>query len=119
MMLPLLLSLIGCLSLCTFLRAEDKHEHHYEDTDPHEHGPGGPHAEHDEEKEADAANVGPDFAVLEADPDQGFRLSEKAMKALGVELEPLSDALPLESVVRFKDESGVYRWREGWFKLVE
>ncbi|MBI4396791.1 MAG: hypothetical protein HY548_06835 [Elusimicrobia bacterium] len=77
------------------------------------------HEDEHGEEETGVANVGPDSAVLEADPDRGFRLSEKARRTLDVEFKPASGLLPKSSVVHFKDETGVYRVRDGWFKLIE
>jgi hypothetical protein len=113
-----ILSLVGFFLLTAPLLAEETHQEHHEDSDSHEHATEESHEHHGEEHSA-ATNVGPDSAVLEANPERGFRLSEKAVRALGVEIKPSSGLLPKSSVVYFKDETGVYRVRDGWFKLIE
>lgn len=124
--------------------AEDKHE----DGKPHvhaeehaegekggagkEHGPEAEHEERDEHghaeeggeahEEAPNPNVGPGKAVEAFDPDQGFKLSAKAEKALGVESSPLRGKapyrMPAVSLVFYQENVAVYRIREGWIKLV-
>lgn len=108
-------------------RAEDPHGHKHEE-DHHrekEHAHEDKHEDEHEEggEEEMSSNIGPGFAVTEADHEKGFKLSEKAVKTLGLEWKPIqalpSLVLPQSSVVHFKDEAGVYRLREGWIKLIE
>ena len=106
--------------------AEEPHGHDHE-THRHggEHGKENEHeGEHEEDGEEEmSSNIGPGFAVTEADHEKGFKLSEKAMKTLAFESKPFritaSISLPTSSVVFFKDEAGVYRMRDGWIKLIE
>ncbi len=79
--------------------------------------------EHGHEGEAESFDVGPDHAVTEANRENGFKLSEKAIQTLKVKAQALSAqapyALPSQAIVHFKGKSGVYRFRAGWFKLIE
>jgi hypothetical protein len=116
--------LVLVLFLTLNLRAEDTHSPH------DEHGP--EHAEesaheedeehHGEEQEA-SSSVGPGNAVPEANSETGFKLSEKALRTLGLQLETIQPqntyTLSRSAIVYFKDEAGVYRLRDGWFKLVQ
>jgi hypothetical protein len=62
-------------------------------------------------------------AVFEISPELGMRLTEKALKNIEVKtlkLATLSNySVPPGSIVHFQDQTGVYRLREGWFKLVK
>lgn len=73
--------------------------------------------EHDHEEKAQGAK-----AVLESSETLGFRLSPQAIQTLGIETTILSregvTGIPPEALVYFQDEIGVYRLREGWFRLV-
>lgn len=75
------------------------------------------------EEEEHQLNVGPGKAVLEADKQKGLRLSEKAIKVAGLKTMAVASTNPIEvpisAVVFFQDFTGVYRGRDGWFKLIE
>jgi hypothetical protein len=66
-----------------------------------------------------SASVGPGMAVVEADPTKGFRLSESAWKRLVIETQDATLGFPKESWVHVREEYGVYRYRDGFFKWVE
>lgn len=91
---------------------KDKHAHEEE----HEEG------EHGEEEEV-SSSVGPGKAVTEANPSKGFKLSEKALKTLEIQARSIDRrgqiTIPETCLVEFKDETGIYRWRDGYFKLIE
>lgn len=61
-------------------------------------------------------------AVLESSEERGFRLSPQALQTLGIETSPFPpggiEKIPASALVYFRDEVGVYRLREGWFRLV-
>lgn len=68
--------------------------------------------------------VGPDKGVLEASKDKGFKLSEKAFKSFGIKTAPTLPAsggmtVPLSALLAFQSEFGIYRFRDGLFKLIE
>ncbi len=88
----------------------------------HNHKEGEEHEEHGEEEET-SSSVGPDKAVTEANPDDGFKLSEKALKALEIQTRAITSqgtvTIPATSLVEFKDEIAVYRLRDGHFKLIK
>lgn len=69
------------------------------------------------------ARTGPDKAVLEASAGQGLKLSDRALKRLGVRTERLSGRgpfrLPIEALVYSTEDVGVYRLRDGWYKHVD
>ena len=75
---------------------------------------------HEEAEEA-SSNVGPGNAVTAADPERGLQLSPEALQTLkiGSVSVPANGVIPKSAIVTFKDEVGVYRLRDGWFKLVE
>ncbi len=69
-----------------------------------------------------SSEVGPENAVTEANREDGFKLSEAALKTLGIETTLARNQfilVPEEAIVSFQAETGVYRFRDGWFKLVE
>lgn len=76
-----------------------------------------------EEGEAPKARIGPGKAILEATMDNGIRLSEKAAHNLELFLSPVKQSgfitVPTSALVKFQDFYGVYRKRDGWFKMVE
>ncbi|HMN67490.1 MAG TPA: hypothetical protein PKC28_03030 [Bdellovibrionales bacterium] len=66
--------------------------------------------------------VGPGKAVIEASKEQGFRLSEKALKTLDLNFVSVNGTyitLPRSVLIHFQDFAAVYRLRDGWFRLVE
>lgn len=95
------------------------HDHHGEEGEEHhdEHGEEG----HEEGEEEASSSVGPGNAVTAADKHTGLQLSPEALKTLALKTQPLPETalLPKSAIVAFKDETGVYRLRGGWYKLVE
>ena len=67
------------------------------------------------------ARTGPTKAVLEASAEHGLKLSDKAVKRLGLKTTRLGADMrvPPEAVLYFKEEAGIYVSRSGWYKLVE
>ena len=76
----------------------------------------------DEEREKISPSVGPGKAITEASKENGFKLSDKAIQVLGIQAMPLAGSYPFQvppsALVYFQDEVGVYRRREGSFKLI-
>lgn len=114
--------LLSCtVSVMAGYGSEKAHQGH-EILVPHADEPSNEANEHKEEIEI-SSEVGPDNAVTEADPEKGFKLSDPALKTMGIKTKPvlshpISD-LPKEAIVTFQAETGVYRLRDGWFKLIE
>ena len=87
---------------------------------------GKPHSEevesHEEEGDASiSSDVGPERAVTAADPKRGIQLAEKAIQALQLKTRLISGDtfdLPREAIVASREETGVYRLRDGWFRLI-
>lgn len=74
------------------------------------------------QEEASGIRAGPTLAVLEANLKDGFRLSDKAKKVIGLVAKPLGSKphmIPPSALVNYGDRVGVYRLRNGWFKLIE
>lgn len=74
------------------------------------------------QEEKSGIRAGPTLAVLEANIKDGFRLSEKAKKVIGLVTKPLGSKpyiIPPNAIVNYGDRVGVYRLRNGWFKLIE
>ena len=103
---------------------EKEHEGH-EEGEEEEHAEGEEHGEegHEEgeEEEEFSSSVGPGNAVTAASPETGLQLSDEALKTLGVKTQPLpaNNVFPKQAIVMFKNETGVYRLRDGWYKLIE
>lgn len=76
-------------------------------------------------EEADSGagfRAGKTLAVQEANLKDGFRLADKAREVIGVKTTKIGAipfAIDQKSLVYFGDKVGVYRFRKGWFKLVE
>lgn len=68
-----------------------------------------------------SGSVGPGKAVEEAHEEKGIRLSAKALKRLGIKtiaVPQSPSAYPASSLVKYQEETGVYRFQQGWFKLI-
>ncbi len=109
-------------------RIEDKHEHddhgdHNEHDEHDEHADHDDHhGEHDEHAHEETKAVGPGKAIEENDTEKGIRLSESALKNLKLELMPLKAGLQSVNkkvIVMQKDEAHIYRYRDGFFKLIK
>ncbi len=105
--------------------AHGEHKDHGEEKeDEHGHGDehGDEHGEHGEEEEG-SSRVGPGKAITEASKKNGIRLSEKAVKTIGIRTETVNSEnthkISPKSLVYFQDEVGFYRLRDGLYKLVE
>ena len=74
-------------------------------------------------EEEGGAKVGPGKAVLAANAKDGMRLSEAAIKRLGLAFQDAkrgeTQEVPPQSLVVSKEETSVYRLRGGWIKRVE
>ncbi|MBI5246839.1 MAG: hypothetical protein HY923_06625 [Elusimicrobia bacterium] len=62
--------------------------------------------------------------AVETSPEKGMRLTDAALKTLEVKTEAAgaqraSYQLPASALVYSQDRIGVYRLREGWFKLIK
>lgn len=101
--------------------AHSKADEHEEDAHD-EHGEEG-HGSEEEGAEESAGGVGPGKAITAASKRVGIKLSEKAIQALEIRWQPVQSTtthqIPVQSLVMFQSEVGVYRLRDGWFKLAE
>lgn len=87
------------------------HHDHEEDSDKDK-------DEHENEEEA-AGGVGPNNAVTAADEHDGIKLSPKTIKLIELKTELYDgQTIPKSALVFYQDKIGVYRLRDGWFKLV-
>ncbi|WP_413580696.1 hypothetical protein [Bdellovibrio sp. HCB288] len=70
----------------------------------------------------EATRIGPGKAIEHFDAEQGFKLSQKAMKSLGVSFKPLTGkgpwSVPKSSIVQIKQSHAVYRRYDGWISMV-
>lgn len=91
------------------------------DHDPHhdyEEGSDKEKDEHENEEEA-IGGVGPNNAVTAADEHDGIKLSPKTVKLIELKTDIYNgQAIPKSALVFYQDKIGVYRLRDGWFKLV-
>ncbi len=95
---------------------ESSHAHGSGEKDEHGHG--------GNEEEEGGNRFGPGKAITAANKKDGIQLSEKALKTLGVTYGSTTGTsgtfkVPLKSVVFSQDEVGIYRFKEGWHKLIE
>jgi len=62
-------------------------------------------------------------AVFETSTNLGMKLTDKALINIEVKTMKLDSTgdynLPPESIVHFQDQVGVYRRRDGWFRLIK
>lgn len=82
-------------------RDEDKHDDH------HEHSGG--------------KAVGPGKAIEEVSEAKGFKLSPEAITTLKVQLQSIDKdqfAIKKDTLVTFQNKTGIYRFREGFFKFL-
>lgn len=74
------------------------------------------------EAPADNSRFGAGKAIEAFDKEQGFKMSEKALKSLGVQFSPLHGSgpwlVPQTAIVHMKQSAGIYRRFEGWISLV-
>lgn len=94
----------------------EEHDDHQGQDEHSEHG------EHDDHEEEPSAGVGPGKAVLAASKSDGIRLSEKALQTLQIKTLPIQSVsdlqVPIAALVFHQAETGIYRFRDGWFKLI-
>jgi hypothetical protein len=122
---------IALILLAAPLRAGDDHKDHKKGEKHEEPRPKAgakaeaEHADHEEgegEEHGEEANpnVGPGKGV-EAFGREGIKLSAKAAASMKLKTEALSGAgpfrVPIQSLVSFQDDVGIYRSRGGWLKL--
>ncbi|WP_413577716.1 hypothetical protein ACLVWU_04655 [Bdellovibrio sp. HCB290] len=74
------------------------------------------------EASGEASRIGQGKAVEQFDPEQGFKLSSKAMKSMGVKFQALSGKgpwkVPKSSLMTLKQSDAVYRLYDGWISMV-
>lgn len=75
-----------------------------------------------EKSEAENKTFKPGNAVTEFNKEDGFKLTERAVKNLGVKFKGLKGngpwSIPKDSLVRIKHSVGVYRKYEDWITMV-
>ncbi|MBL7542592.1 MAG: hypothetical protein JNL11_02195 [Bdellovibrionaceae bacterium] len=74
------------------------------------------------QEEATGFRAGPNMAATEASLKDGFKLTDKAKEVIGVKTKSIGSkpySIPNEALVHYGDKVGVYRLRDGWFKLIE
>lgn len=112
------------------MKAEVKKEH------DHEHGDHGGHDDHDDHDEEAGHDdhghghghghgggkaIGAGKAIVEVDEEKGFKLSPEASKTLKIKLSKVVGSkfkISKSTLVTSKNIKGVYRLREGFFKLL-
>lgn len=73
---------------------------------------------HDHEEES-TGGVGHDNAVTAADEDKGIQLAPKAVQAIGILTSQISGTkVPESALVFYQNKVGVYRLRDGWYRLI-
>lgn len=109
--------------------SHDDHEHEekghddegHSGHDDHEEGGGG-HAGHGgHEGHGSSKAIGKGKAIEEVDETKGFRMSEEAKETIGVKLRKPSESplvIPKDALVVSLDKRGIYRYRDGFFKML-
>lgn len=104
--------------------AEEKHEHEAEEK--HDHEEEGDHENHGEDEghhdHGGGKAIGKNKAIVEVDENKGFKLSPEAIGTLKLKLMSIEAAefkITKESLVVSKNQIGLYRFRDGFFKLVK
>ena len=61
-------------------------------------------------------------AIVATSETQGFQLSKKASETLRLKTDPIEGSgnytVPKQALVRFQNQTGIYRFRENWIKLI-
>jgi len=94
---------------------DHKKEEHSDHGDKKEDG----HVGHDDHEGSGKA-VGKGKAILAIDENKGFMLSEEAIKSLGIEFKKVDSStfmITKETLVTYKMNKAVYRFRDGFFRL--
>lgn len=104
----------------------DKHDNDHDDHDDHD-----DHADHDDhEGEEDGHRhghgggkaIGEGKAIVEVDEEKGLKLSKEAIKSLSIKLEDYTPSsktkIAKKTLVTSKNQKGLYRFRRGFFKLI-
>lgn len=111
---------------------EEKEAHHDDHKDDHgkeneahhddhknDHGKEEGHDDHEESEEESVGGVGKGKAVTAADEHDGIQLSSKAIDAMGIKTAAYKNGpIPAPALVRYQENIGVYRLRDGWLKLI-
>lgn len=66
--------------------------------------------------------AGPTMAAQEASLQNGFKLNEQAKKNIALKTKKIESSpytVPAVALVYYGDKVGLYRLRDGWFKLIE
>jgi cobalamin biosynthesis protein CobT len=102
----------------------DKHDDH-DDHKGHDHGKNDDHKGHDDHSGHDHGGskaIGKGKAIVEVDEKKGFKLSREAIKTLKLRLQNVDGPtfkIDKKTLVTSKDNKGVYRYRSGFFKLLQ
>ncbi|MBC76166.1 MAG: hypothetical protein CME64_09135 [Halobacteriovoraceae bacterium] len=84
---------------------------------------GDDHAGHDDhEGHGSSKAIGKGKAIEEVDERKGFKMSKEAKETIGVKLRKFSYSplnIPKDALVVSLEEKGIYRYRDGYFKMVK
>jgi hypothetical protein len=97
---------------------DDGHDHmKHSDDDGHDHSK---HSDHDH-KHGGGKAIGEKKAIIQVDEKKGFKLSKEAIKTLKLKLKTVDGdefKISKSTLVASKNSKGVYRFRDGFFKLL-
>lgn len=102
---------------------EDDHDDHKEHKDEgengHKEGEPDDHSGEGGHEEESTGGVGHDNAVTTANEEKGIQLAPKAVQAIGLQTTEISETkVPESALVFYQDKVGVYRLRDGWYRLI-
>ena len=119
----LFVATFGILATASFSAHSSVGEAEHDSKKGHAHEDGEEHEEEGEEEEETGGRFGVGKAIVAASRKTGIQLSEKAVKSLGLSYTKLEGGspfkVPLKCVVFFQKEVGIYRFKNGRYKLVE
>lgn len=105
---------------------EDEEKNHEGKKEEHAHGAnekGHDEGEHGHEEAEEGSNVGPDKGILEANEEEGIKLSPEALKNFEIKTTRLAGlgpwTLPSSARLLSGEESNLYRLRNGSFKRID
>lgn len=103
---------------------EHEHEHRENEGDAHAHGDRDKgHDEHSAEHGEENSQVGPDKGILEANEENGIKLSPEAEKNFEIEKTAVKSSQPItiskKTLVTSGVEVNVYRYRDGFYKRID
>ena len=109
------LVIVAILIMSGFVFPQDHHDHSKNEEE---------HGDHGDDEHRSSKKVGKGKAIEQIDEEKGFKLSKEAIKTMGLNFKILSKGqsefeIKKATLVTSREFKGVYRYRLGFFKLLE